>query len=45
MENMEKELTVGTKVYIIEPSFRAYKIKKGVMLCFILNLFYYNKKL
>ena len=29
MEN--QELKVGTKVYIIESSFRAYKIKKGVI--------------
>ena len=32
MKTMEnQELTIGTKVYIIEPSFRAYKIKKGVI--------------
>ena len=32
MKNKEnKELKVGAKVYIIEPSFRAYKIKKGVI--------------
>ena len=29
MEN--KELKVGAKVYIIEPSFRAYKIRQGVI--------------
>lgn len=34
MKNMEKEnqeLNIGTKVYIIEPSFRAYKIRQGVI--------------
>lgn len=29
MEN--QELNIGTKVYIIEPSFRAYKIRQGVI--------------
>lgn len=32
MKNKEnKELKLGTKVYIIEPSFRAYKIRQGVI--------------
>jgi hypothetical protein len=32
MKNMKnKELNVGTKVYIIEPSFRAYKIRQGII--------------
>lgn len=32
MKNKEnKELNVGTKVYIIEPSFRAYKIRQGII--------------
>lgn len=38
MKNTEnQELKVGTKVYIIEPSFRAYKIKKDVI-CALPNL-------